>query len=295
MKIRKLTLFLILILAGVIYFASNFEAEVNPRVEKVPSTESEIRLRKNMEIKNIKFEDINANYVYFGDGTKQPIIFVHGTPGSSGAFFDLMSNQNLQDGFDMVSIDRLGWNTASLTSRKAEVNFRKQAEFIKKVSDDRFPSRKPILVGHSLGGSIIPRALMDYPESFSGMVVIAGTIDPNLGDPRWYNSLANTFMIKNVISSELEKSNDEIMSLKSNLEEMEDLWKNIQSPVTVIQGKKDFLVSPKNADYAKQELSHLKDKLSVIEIEDGSHFLIWDYVETIENSLSEMKDLINNP
>ncbi len=275
-----------------LYFASTFEAEVNTRVEKVPSTESELNLRKNMEIKSIEFDGNISNYAYFGDNQKQPVIFVHGTPGSFGAFFDVMSSRRLQENFDMVSVDRLGWSTSTLPENRSETGFKKQAEYIKAVSEKQFPNKKPILVGHSLGGSIVPRALMDYPNNFSGMVIVAGTIDPELGNPRWYNYLAGTILARKIISTELIKSNDEIMDLEKNLIEMDSSWNEILSPVSVIQGQKDYLVSPKNANYADKSLGHLGELLNVIRIEDGTHFLIWEGIEYIENELIRIKGLL---
>jgi pimeloyl-ACP methyl ester carboxylesterase len=41
-------------------------------------------------------------------------------------------------------------------------------------------AKKPILVGHSLGGPVAARLAMDYPDEVGGLILVAPSIDPEL-------------------------------------------------------------------------------------------------------------------
>ena len=61
-------------------------------------------------------------------------------------------------------------------------------------------------------------------------------------------------------------------------------WKNIQQPVTVIQGNKDVLVSPANAAFAKKMLVNSR-KLDFIIVDDMNHFVPWSHPHLIKNAI----------
>ncbi len=41
-------------------------------------------------------------------------------------------------------------------------------------------NQKTILVGHSLGGPVIARTAMDYPDLVDGLILVGGSIDPEM-------------------------------------------------------------------------------------------------------------------
>jgi pimeloyl-ACP methyl ester carboxylesterase len=52
------------------------------------------------------------------------------------------------------------------------------------VAKQRQNGKQVILVGHSLGGPLIARMTMDYPELIDGLVFVAGSVAPKLEPPR---------------------------------------------------------------------------------------------------------------
>jgi len=62
------------------------------------------------------------------------------------------------------------------------------------------------------------------------------------------------------------------------------LWENITVPTVIIQGGKDKLVNPKNADFIKAKLVNAKVDL-IIEPEDD-HFLHWRRPKLVVDALT---------
>lgn len=82
----------------------------------------------------------------------------------------------------------------------------------------------------------------------------------------------------------LRASNREILYLKPELEAMLPLWKNITQPTIVIQGQKDVLVNPKNAEFAKKMLVN-SSKVSIVYLKDQNHFIPWSAPESIREAI----------
>ena len=64
------------------------------------------------------------------------------------------------------------------------------------------------------------------------------------------------------------------------------LWKNITCPVIVIQGKKDVLVSPENADFARKML--VNAPVEFVLVDDMNHFVPWSNPELIHDAILKM-------
>ena len=69
----------------------------------------------------------------------------------------------------------------------------------------------------------------------------------------------------------LKRSNNEMMTVKSELEKIQESWKNLNLPITVIQGEEDGLVHPDNADFIELQLAHIP--VRIIRVEGAGHVL----------------------
>jgi pimeloyl-ACP methyl ester carboxylesterase len=147
--------------------------------------------------------------------------------------------------------------------------------------------KKIILIGHSLGGPMIARMAMDYPELIDNLIIVAGSITPNLEpNEKWFRIPMDFMPIRVLIPASFRASNHEILYLKPELEKMLPLWKNIRQPVIVIQGGKDMFVSPKNADFAEKMLVNAKS-LKVVRIDTMNHFVPWSHPQLIKKAIEE--------
>ena len=226
------------------------------------------------------------NYLHVGDENLPLVVFVHGSPGSLSAFIHFMADTALLKHAQLITVDRAGFGESNFGY--AEKSLQKQAQYLKPILE-KYKNNKPIiLVGHSLGGPVIARMAMDYQSMIDGLVIVAGSIDPEL-EPHetWFRAPLATPFLSWVMPRSFRASNLEIYKLKPELQEMMPLWKNITCRVTIIQGKKDDLVSPANTDFARKMLVNATSVDYIIK-EDMSHFVPWQHPELIRRAILQM-------
>jgi len=226
------------------------------------------------------------NYLKVGDDHLPLVIFVHGSPGSLSAFIDFMADTILLQHAQLISVDRPGFGHSNFGW--AEPSLKNQAACLKPILEENKNHRPIFLVGHSLGGPVIARMAMDYPELIDGLILVAGSIDPDL-EPHetWFRAPLATPFLRWLLPGAFRASNEELYKLKPELQEMLPLWSRITVPVIVIQGKKDVLVPAANADFAKKMLVNSASVEFVFK-EDMNHFVPWSNPELIHDAILRM-------
>jgi len=227
------------------------------------------------------------NYLAVGDSTLPLVVFIHGSPGSLSAFIDFMADTALLKRAQLVTVDRPGFGASNFGY--AEPSLQKQAALLRPILELNKKQRPIILVGHSLGGPLIARMAMDFPELIDGLVMVAPSIDPQLEPHEWFRGPLATPFLKWILPRSLRASNDEIYKLKPELEEMIPLWSKIRANTIVIQGTKDDLVPMENAAFAKKML--INAPVNLVMIEDMNHFIPWRKSEVITKAVVEQLEL----
>lgn len=226
------------------------------------------------------------NYLKVGDENLPLVVFVHGSPGSLSAFIDFMADTALLKRAQLITVDRPGFGASNFGY--AEPSLEKQAAYLKPILEENKNHRPIILVGHSLGGPIIARMAMDYEELVDGLVIVAGSIDPELEpNETWFRAPLATPFLKWILPRSFRASNDELYKLKPELVKMLPRWNTIGCRAIVIQGKKDSLVPAGNADFAKKMLSHASSLEFMIK-EDMDHFVPWSNPELIRSAIVKL-------
>ncbi|MDJ0836769.1 MAG: alpha/beta hydrolase [Acidobacteriota bacterium] len=228
----------------------------------------------------------SMHYVAVGDESKPLVLFVHGSPGSWDAFVRYMGNDNLLARARMASVDRPGFGKSGRNI--PETSMERQAADIAKILTEDKTGRGAILVGHSLGGPVIARMAMDFPEKVAGLILVAPSIDPELEEVKWYQVPAEWWIFSWMIPKVLLTTNREILPLKAELQKMLPLWRNLRMPVTVIQGGKDRLVPKENADFAEKML--VNAPVDMVRIADMNHFVPWNRPDLIEAAIHKHLD-----
>lgn len=200
---------------------------------------------------------------------KPLVLFVHGTPGGWRDQIQFLRDHSLRDAFHMIAVDRLGHGAST---GDVEPSLRAQAASLKPLLDRVSAEKGVILVGHSLGGPIIARTAMDYPEKIAGLVFMASSANPRRSR-KWYNLVGGVPPIRWFLSDQLGRANKEILPLKKELTAMLPLWERIKVPTTVIQGQKDKLVDPRNAPFIQNAL--VNAPVTMILPPEANHFLHW--------------------
>ncbi len=224
------------------------------------------------------------NYLIAGNDSLPLVIFIHGSPGSLSAFIDFMDDSVLLAKTQMISVDRPGFGASNFGY--AEPSLKKQADEFKPILVRHKNNRPVYLVGHSLGGPIIARMAMDYPELVDGLIFVAGSVDPDLEPNEWFRGPLATPFLKWMLPRSLRASNDEIYQVKPQLVEMLPLWSGIKCPTIFIQGQKDELVPAANADFAKRMLVNAPFEL--VSDSTMNHFVPWSHPHYITNAILKM-------
>ncbi|MCB1176610.1 MAG: alpha/beta hydrolase [Leptospiraceae bacterium] len=223
----------------------------------------------------------NLKYVITGENKKGNIIFIHGSPGSWDNFLKYLSDKDLTKDFLLISIDRPGFGKSN--PGKFEPSLQKQSDLISAFIKSLNLKGKSIFLGHSFGGPVVAKIAMDYPELVNGILFIAASIDPDQEEIKWFNNVADWKIIRWIIPESFDVSNQEILPLKSELTKILPDWKNIKTNVIFIQGGKDSLVPPENANFAKRVLVNSDFKL--IYKEDLNHFIPWTNFDLVKSSI----------
>lgn len=221
------------------------------------------------------------HYARIGADTLPMVLFIHGSPGSWDAFIGFFADSSLYERAQLVSVDRPGFGKSGLG--KPEQSLQQQVADIWPLLRLNHSSRKPIVVGHSLGGPVAARLAMDHPDEVGGLILVAPSIDPDLEKKEWYRPIGTVFPIRQWLPRELDVSNREILSLKGELQKMLPLWKKLCMPVTVIQGEEDPLVPPGNADFARRMLVNAPTEIQMIPA--MNHFIPWSRPDLIRDAI----------
>jgi pimeloyl-ACP methyl ester carboxylesterase len=224
------------------------------------------------------------NYLTAGNDSLPLAVFVHGSPGSLSAFIDFLGDKQLLQKVQAISVDRPGFGTSNFGY--AEPSLIKQAAELKPILERHRNQRPVILVGHSLGGPVIARMAMDYPELVDGLVFVAASIDPDLEPNEWFRGPLATPFLKWMLPRSLRASNDEIYQLKPQLQQMVPMWSKVTARTIFIQGGADDLVHPGNAEFAQKMMTGTSVK--VIMRDSMTHFVPWTNPELIREAVIEL-------
>ena len=223
-------------------------------------------------------------YTHIGDTTLPLVILVHGSPGSSSAYISYLQDSQLVAKAQLVAVDRPGFGYSNLG--KAERSLKMQAKAFLPILE-KYNASKTILVGHSFGGPVISRMAMDFPDLIDGLVIIAGSIDPDLEPKEWWRKPLNWRILRWLLPKALRVCNQEILPLEGELRKMMPLWEKIKVPVTVIQGELDNLVPKENADFAEKMLIN-SEKVKIDIVEGGNHFILWSLQDKVVDAIVEL-------
>ncbi|MEM9373864.1 MAG: alpha/beta hydrolase [Planctomycetota bacterium] len=214
------------------------------------------------------------------------VIYVHGTPGESGGFSRYITNP--LEGFESIAIDRPGFGQTRPAG--SVVSFEQQAAAIEPLLVER-EGRWPILVGHSLGGPIVARAAADFPDRVGGLVILAGSLDPALEDPRWFNHAAEWGLVRLIMGRILRTSNDEIMGAEEQTTMLAECLGRVRAPIRILHGTADELVPIGNVEYMRSAFEDV-DRLHIRVIEGEGHFLPWRREDEVREAIRGLADEI---
>ena len=242
---------------------------------------------RSYELQSVAVNGVALNYVTAGSG--QPVVLIHGNPGSHHDYtlsvFDKLAQQ-----YHVLAFDRPGHGhsdrPASLEAT-VEVQAAMIREGLQKLSID-----KPLLVGHSWGGSLALAAAVAYGSDLSGLVLLAPAAYPSVAVEWWSHLprvpllgkfLAKTitpFVGRAVVKGGLKDAyypqdmhddyaerstrmwmhperihawaNDE-KTLRASLTSLSQRYSDIDLPVVIVTGDSDRVLDPEQHAYPLHE------------------------------------------
>ena len=244
---------------------ANPTAKVRPELDQFKKDHAD-------RIRTFKGSRRDLHFVTMGSPLAQPLVFVHGSPGSWEGWVHFLNDPSLTEKYYVIAIDRDGYGGSG--EGVSETSLAVQAEDAIEILDFAKAKKPAIFIGHSYGGPLIAKIAMMFPDRTAGLVFVAASVSPDLEKTKWFQIPATWWPIRSLIPNELRVCNEEILPLKEELTKMMPDWKNISAKTSLIQGDEDPLVPPANLDFL---VAHLNPKVvvKVLRISNLNHFVPW--------------------
>lgn len=283
MKLKRKKVALLVILSLFIFWLVQAQRTMKFREPDEKAKQEFSSLGLSLATKTIQAGNFNLHFVQVGEDSMPTLLFVHGSPGSWSVFKRYLQDRDLLNQYRMISVDRPGFGYSEFNNVK---NLDEQSAIIGHLLRS-IQNGKPIfLVGHSLGGALVAKLDLDNPGVVTGLVILAGSLDPNAETPeRWRPVLFKT-PLNYLVPGAWRPSNEELWYLKADLKKLDKSLDKITCAVWLIHGDKDNLVPISNVSYAKGKLRNAK-KIEVKILPNANHHIPWTHFEQIK------KDLLN--
>ncbi len=228
-----------------------------------------------------KFIDVDGvgqvSYLAMGDERGKRVIFVHGTPGSADGWVDYL--MHVPDGYYYIAIDRPGFGQSI---NQPIIPLALQARAVGSLLGDN----DNFVVGHSLGGPIVAKALVLYGQKIQGAVIAAGSLDPGLEKIHIMQPLGLYPPFRWILPKNLDNSNRELMGLKGELEILQGELPQITQKISIIHGTKDNLVPFENVAFMQKNM--VNAQIQTMELPGQNHFIVWNSYDSMIQALQRI-------
>lgn len=221
------------------------------------------------------------HYAQCGNDTMPTIVFIHGSPGSWNAFERYMQDKELLSRFRLIAIDRPGFGYSRFGDAR---NLKQQSLLLSPVIHLLQNGKVLYAVGHSLGGPVAVQLQADNNNLFSGLILLAASVDPKEEKPERWRPFLFKSPLNYFVPGAFKASNEELWYLKKDLYKLDSLWYKLTCPVWIVHGSKDGFVPPGNAVYAQKKLSHASSVI-VTMIPNARHFIPWEQYNEVKRLL----------
>lgn len=227
---------------------------------------------------SVVVDGMTLNYVSAGSG--RPVVLIHGNPGSYHDY-TLAVVGRLSQSYYVVAFDRPG-HGYSERHDSGPTTVEVQALIIRDALE-KLSLKKPVLVGHSWGGSLVLAAAVAYGKDLAGIVLLApasypsvsiewwslfphvpvigkfvvNTLTPVLGRAIVRKSLKRAYDPQEVQNDYVEQSLELWMrpdriracayderTLGASLKILSESYRDIELPVVIVTGSADRLLDP---------------------------------------------------
>jgi len=184
----------------------------------------------------------------------------------------------------MISIDRPGFGYNQYGDAK---NLKEQSKLISRFVRSIKNNRPVYAIGHSYGGPVVVQLQVDNQDLFDGLILLAASVDPKKEKPEWWRYIMKIPPLKYLLPGDFRPSNEELVYLKEDLEQLDKEWEKVTCRVWIFHGDKDTYVSVANADYAKKKLTKARS-VEVNILKGADHFIPQERYADIKELLMKL-------
>ncbi|MDQ7006947.1 MAG: alpha/beta fold hydrolase [Acidobacteriota bacterium] len=128
-------------------------------------------LRAGARSGSLVVDDQELAWIQLGPPGGEPLILVHGLRGESTVLL-AMARGLVERGYRVIAIDLPGHGRSPRPAPGFDIG--RAAELVARATQELVPgTRRPALVGHSMGGWIVALAALEHPERYSRVVLIS--------------------------------------------------------------------------------------------------------------------------
>lgn len=204
------------------------------------------------------------------------VIFTHGAPGAANNFFQFLEDSLLLNHARLIAIDRLGYSPND--QGNAEVSIEKHSEALAKVLS-HYNYTYVIAVGHSYGGPITSRFVLQHPEKVKAAVLLAPAISPYEEKDFAIVKLTEWKATRWVVPPFFMVAAAEKKAHEAELRKMLPLWERVTTPFIHVHGTDDRIVPYQNIDFSREVIPD--SLLTIVTIDGGNHMTPWADEEVV--------------
>jgi pimeloyl-ACP methyl ester carboxylesterase len=219
----------------------------------------------------IENDSVKLHFVTFGADSLTPVLFIHGAPGSWDGYLNLLDDTTLQQHFQLISVDRLGYGESQKKGFSSPYSIENQANAIILALSANCSQQKAILLGRSYGVPIAAKIAADFPEKVQKLILLSPAIDPDKEKFWWFSPFGKMFFVRWFLPEKVNTATDEKYAHIDELRKLVNDWHKIQSEVTVMQGGNDWIIDTTNFTFAKKML--ITKNAKFIFIPEANHFI----------------------
>jgi len=233
----------------------------------------------------IQNDSLTLHYASIGADTLPTLLLIHGAPGGWFGYMNMLDDSLLQRNFHIVAVDRLGYGKSRRKNQRAVTSIQKQAQSLLPLLD-KISARQPVIVvGRSYGAAIAAQLTLYAPEKVKYLCMVAPPIDPAKEKIFWFSRAARYRVVQWFLPRMFIVATAEKFAHAAELRELEPKWRQLNTPLTVLQGGKDWIADPLNLDFAKKHIKCKKARFMFLP--NAGHFITQTHANLLKKVIFE--------
>ncbi|OIN61290.1 alpha/beta hydrolase [Arsenicibacter rosenii] len=222
-----------------------------------------------------------------GADTLPPLLLIHGAPGAWYGYIRMLDDTLLSKQYHVISVDRPGYHKSRISGpwrkRRKQYTLGWQANTIAQALRLNHSGKPATVLGRSYGAPVAARLAADYPAQISQLFLVSPAIDPDAEKFYWFSTWGKFPLIQAFLPKFLNIATHEKFTHADELRKLLPSWSQIQAPVTVMQGGRDWIINACNFDFAKCVLDG--KPANFIFLPEAGHLITNSHAELVRSLL----------